>query len=519
MKLSKSNVVLAAACAALLGATGWLYLRNNTNEKAIAELNTQIDDLSEKERRSVVVQSISRQMEEIAYQQKDISEEQRIEALEQTAIANRMRDQSEIERQNALIAQRSAMAAEQNALEAYSAAESQRQSAESERNKADNARKRAETLRLQSLAVSVANQAVTRYQTGDHELGALLAYTAYDLMKENDGDIRNPDVYRALSMTAGSVLRLNYHKGGMTCYSMNPHQDGVVVTATNYGDIHWQKVLGQQQHKHLFYDNTYDWRDVYYDEGDRIYALSHTGHLLRLVIDGEKRIIPLPAKNYLRIIPQGHYLLLVGDNNLTWFDCRSGQVTDNRKLNFTVSEAGLLKGRPCLFGKNGSMTIIDENGRLQTQKQPFNGVVSTFYHNNKNGLTGYGTTTGDIYLISDDGSQLHLVGHRSKVSDLRIVNNSIYSASYDGTVKMWNLNQARIEPLSIYSTKSWIYVIYVYRHEEFLWAGSADGAMAGVAISPELLAQKLQAGFKRNMTTEEWKAYVGEDVPYRLYKK
>jgi len=520
MKLSKSNIVLAAACAALLGTTGWLYTQNHRNKKAISELNTRIDDLSEKERQSVVVQSISKQMEEIAYQQKEISEEQRLEAVAQTELANKMRNQSEVERKNALIARQNALEAERNAKDAYATAEAQRKTAETERNNANLAYHRADTLRLQSLAVTVANLATTRYQTGNKELGALLAYTAYTLMKENGGDVRYPDIYQALSVTFGGISKWNYNKGALTCISCTPSWEKIFVTGSSYGDLHWQKFDQMKlQHKQLFSDNAYDWRDVLYAEDDHIYALSRTGHLYYKEGDKPHIIFPLPAINYCKILRQGRYLVLVADNDVSWFDCRQEQPTSNVALDFTVSTAGVYKGRPCLFGKDGTMHLLDEHHRVKATKQPCKGVVSAFFYDDKSGLSGYGTSNGHIYLVSDNGQQLHLLGHRSRISGLAFINSSVYSSSYDGTIKAWNLEQARTEPMTLYDGKQWVQCFFVQKKEDFLWAGAADGALIDAAISPDVMADKLKENFKRNMTRDEWNAYVGEHVPYRTYVK
>lgn len=83
-----------------------------------ATLEAELRDLTEKEKRSAIMRSISSQMGEIAYQQKEISDEQRIEAQQQSRIANEMRMRSEIERQNALEAERNALEAERKAIEA-----------------------------------------------------------------------------------------------------------------------------------------------------------------------------------------------------------------------------------------------------------------------------------------------------------------------------------------------------------------------------------------------------------------
>ena len=96
-------VGLALLGAAVAGIIGWYSERGR-----VAEMEAQIAGLQKDEKRSVVLRSISKQMEDIAFQQKEISDEQREEALQQKRMADDMRQSAEIERQNALEAQQKA---------------------------------------------------------------------------------------------------------------------------------------------------------------------------------------------------------------------------------------------------------------------------------------------------------------------------------------------------------------------------------------------------------------------------
>ena len=106
----------------VIGMLGWFLA-----EKQNRSLKSQLVTLQRQEKRSAVLRSVSKQMEEIAVQQKEISDEQREEALLQTKLANELRERSETERQNAILAQENAMKSEMHALEAYDQAEHERQ--------------------------------------------------------------------------------------------------------------------------------------------------------------------------------------------------------------------------------------------------------------------------------------------------------------------------------------------------------------------------------------------------------
>ena len=94
--VNKKVIIAIAAGLILAGTTAVGLMGWNSSNKEIDELKAQLSDLQRQEKRSAVLQSVSKQMEDIAYEQKKISDEQREEAVEQTNVANEMRQRSEI---------------------------------------------------------------------------------------------------------------------------------------------------------------------------------------------------------------------------------------------------------------------------------------------------------------------------------------------------------------------------------------------------------------------------------------
>ena len=98
--------IIIASLVALQAAvvTVGLYTRRSDAGR-ISELETQVDELQQKEKLSAIDRSISKQMEEIAYGQQALSEERSREAIRQSEIAQEMTLRSEAERKKALAAQ------------------------------------------------------------------------------------------------------------------------------------------------------------------------------------------------------------------------------------------------------------------------------------------------------------------------------------------------------------------------------------------------------------------------------
>lgn len=157
-----------------MGIMGWYSERER-----VAEMESQIVDLQKDQKRSVVLRSISSQMEEIAFKQKDISDEQREEALLQQRMTDDMRQRAEVERQNALEAQHKAVVSEQQAQEARHVAENERLMAEHQRVQAEFSKRVADTLSYIALGRSLGSVAMAEEMSGNSELATLLAYASY----------------------------------------------------------------------------------------------------------------------------------------------------------------------------------------------------------------------------------------------------------------------------------------------------------------------------------------------------
>ena len=192
----KRDIAIGAVGLLLTGTTvaglwGWQQERQH-----VADLEAQIAELQKEEKRSAVVRSVSKQMEEIAYQQKEISDEQREEAIQQTRVANEMRHRSEVERQNALVAQEQAVLSEHQAQQARLIAEEERQTAEHQRIQAELSKRMTDTLSFTALGRSSGSLSSIQSQLGNKELADLLAYSSYVFTNRYNGDVYYQEVFQ-----------------------------------------------------------------------------------------------------------------------------------------------------------------------------------------------------------------------------------------------------------------------------------------------------------------------------------
>ena len=488
-----------------------------------ADLEAQLKDLTEKEKRSAILRSISTQMEEIANQQKTVSDQQREEAEQQTLIANEMRQQSEIEKRNAQEAERSALASERRALEASEQAESQRLVAEQQREQAEYSRSVADTLSYLSLARTLAATAVTQENTGNHELALLLAYTSYMFTERYQGDVYQPAIYEALSLLSKSSTTWPAHHGAVKKIYMTNNERTKFVSISDYGELAQHELVdGHLVSKYLFQNNQFDIRDIWVFDNGMIYVLSRTGDLLMfnpnkatpVIKHIEKAVHPmrLYALNEMEIV-------VVAENGLFVFDQGNLELQRSLMLDSPITLSSNNRGSIVLFDKTDVVKVVDDNVTSYTNVRIPVKEVTAVSRSRDSKTIFYGTADGTIYMVPEGGQTTRLVGHRSRISQLSrypLDNELVISASYDGTVKIWDVNKVKIEPINVLTSGAWVTCCMMVGGD-YMWTGDQRGNLTQTIISVPLMVNKIKESLTRNFTREEWNYYIGASIPYESF--
>lgn len=509
------KVVIAGVISLILGGAAVMaFMGWNSSNKEVDDLKAQLSNLQRQEKRSAVLQSVSKQMEEIAYEQKKVSDEQREEAEEQTKVANEMRQRSEFERQNAIAAQQKAMESERMALDAYDLAESQRLIAEENR-------RAAESLSYLALGRSLGAFASTQIRAGNQEIGDLLSYASYIFTERYHGDIYYPSVYQALTLASHSVKGWNRHNGAIYNLEFMPNSDKQLISISDYGEILAHEVNGDQlKTTTLFKDKNEDFRDIYINtKNGTIYAISRNSHLY--IKNGNNvNMLPVPELDKpfkIQLCHDEKHLLLIGENNIAELDMATNTISPTKKLGFKVVLTARMEHCPVLFDDKGRMHIVRSKDKIETQKIPVSGQVTAFATSNNSGLAAYGMKDGTIYLFDKKGTEHRLVGHRSRISKIRIHQNHIYSSSYDGNINLWIATNEKIEPITLFTNNTWILYFNYDRKKNYLWVGDQRGNLSQILISLPMMVDRIKHNLKRNFTKDEWNYYIGEKIPYESF--
>lgn len=481
-------------------------------------LVAQLRQATEIQKEAVITRRISTQLEEIAYQQKEISDVQRQEAVNQTIIADQMRDHAELEREKALSAQHAA-------LEAFNQMEEQKKIAELRREEAIRAQMKADTLASIALGRSLGSQASTQYIAGNRDLALLLSYSAWKFTSENNGDVYQPAIFDALLQTGDMSRSIGLHKGAIRDIYLSTDEHGdFLLSAGQFGELFlWRINDDDVAVENILMNNPiYDFRKVVADvKNKQFIALSYTNKLV--IVDSDKNIreVLLPSKDVAG-------LEKAGDNVFIAFNKGSIYVSATDKWEFSLfyrhtenitafnaTDDGFIIGDDkggvfYLDSASDAVSLLNKTGQSVTSVQSFSqtGAYAVGY---KSGLVIIADKQADTYK--------ELIGHISPVTEIRFVNGKLFTSSYDGTVRLWNIaNESNIVSSIVYQPLEWIHTFIIDKDGKRIFAGDEKGVLSVIPIFPEQMAGQIRKRLTRNFTHEEWEYYIGELSNYETYK-
>ena len=109
-----------------------------------------------------------------------------------------------------------------------------------------------------------------------------------------------------------------------------------------------------------------------------------------------------------------------------------------------------------------------------------------------------------------------LEGHNARINDIKFSpdGSQIASASFDGSVQLWNTENFNLQPIILNDHDSWVQTIAFSPDGNKLIAGCRDNLVRIWPTTAELMAQQICPKLYRNMDQEEWNRFVAEDIEY-----
>ena len=522
--MKKGTIITGCAGLLLAGLAATEHFSLQAEHQKVKELEEQVAILRKQELRSTIDRSVSIQMEQIANEQREISDEKREEALQQTRVANEMRLRSEFERLNAVEAERNAIASEKKALDASAVAERQRQMAEHQRIQAEFSKRMADTLSYVALGRSLGSLSTIQYQAGNKEIANLLSYASYLFSSRYHGDVYYPAVFQSLMRSSESMITWSEHTGAVMDLEFMPGEINRLVTVSNYGEIMLSERNGDRLNTRMLFRNSqYDFRDLLIDKDTKtIYAISRTGHLVIIPEDEKKtKIINIDKMEHpihIDVINESN-LLVIGESSLAQYDKKREIIRNVKPTGFRIVACSRKANLPLLFDDKGLMHLSKGLMTFETSKVPVSGNITAYCESKDTGYEAYGMNDGTIWLVDKHGKAQKLLGHRSRISKLKMNGRRLFSSSYDGQVNLWIADVDKIDPMTLLQTGNWITCFNFDTSKNTFWMGDIKGNMTAVNIAVPVMVEKVQKKLKRNLTSDEWNYFIGKNIPYERFVK
>lgn len=495
-------------CFAGVLATG-LVLRESDIRKSVSKLEIQLEEARKREEKAVIVRSVSKQMEEIAYQQKSISDRQRKEAEVQAEENFRMKLRVEKEWKRAVKAQ-------EEAVKAYRLADRQKALAEERQLQAEYAKRVADTLTYLTLGRSLGSLSITQYNAGNYEVASLLAYSSWNFVKRYHGDTFLPSVFNALSLSSGQPSVWQKHRGGITSIVVPDGDNGTeLYTVSKYGEIvTWKKDLsGIYQPEVLLSDSQYDFRAACAD-ANKLYALSYDGRVLSVSKEKSVHVFTTESKGYTgMLLWDDQPLLLSAAGNIFYMEGK-------KRFSNLADVTCIANNTHRLFAgcKSGDIFLIDAAGNSKILGNYYRVAVTALCHHPERELLAVGYADGTLLIIGVNGNTIQrLVAHRAAISGICILEDKLYSCSYDRTLRLWNLTTERQEAVTVLESSSWLQAMASSFDGTVLFGGDGNGAFYQMSVSPDNMATQIRNKLSRNFTPEEWAYYMGSQIPFETY--
>jgi len=406
-------------------------------------------------------------------------------------------------------------------------------SAEARRKESESRRQEVVRNRLIEKARTLALQASQELQAGNKDLAGLLARQAFLFNEKHGGPWRNL-IHDALMKTLqdeGGPLILRGHSGGVRAITFSNDGDWLVSggdDATlrlwprqkNYSESqaltgHTRSVralAAGSQNGALFScsdDRTVRWWDM------------QKGHFVSTPLSGHQERVWAVAES-----PDGKILATGGADNSVrlWhsdkLDAGAFATLPHpawvRAVAFSADQTILAVG-----GDDGTIIlwkILAEKPEKSAELRHEGGIKSLTFHPRQLILVS-GGNNGKImqWRVNKIAErQQSWAAHDAAINAITFSRDGRWLAtgSSDKNVKLWDFNQSGHTPALVFARGAFVWSVAFNADASLLAAGCDDNNVYLWLTQTESLADKVCSKVKRNLSREEWRAFIGADIEY-----
>lgn len=527
---------------------GFTYLAYMERNKAVAQ--QQIADQKSKEAKTSEQQALKSESEAVKAKNTALSLKEKAEISERLALNAKL--QAERSRQEALSAKALAETEKKNAQEQRDVAKKEKANAEQEKTKAEQEKTKAELaelksrkLKLLSIAQNLALKSALYKK--NKELGGQLAVQAYVFHKKNGGTTEDPVIYEGLR-NAYTTLDSNKHTV-LGAIQLEPRtlveRAGKIISVDIEGKLYSHdfnttsvKMLGQVKYTSpintLFFSSTGDYLITGHDN----YAVCLWN--IKDLLDGkDTKVTDFKEFKGHRGVIRSVYLnenrkyLITGGKDSTLIRWNLEDPKHLPERTFKTFSAV----RTLLYLNEKCTVVALEDGKILCRESSLmdNEIIyrqfsakplCLAYNKNKNNvLVGFSDGTLKLFDLNDKILNLSKFAEfkaQSTAIELITINKDfslLATAAADKTIKLYNAtaffenNSAVGSSTELKNHNSKVKSL-IFTNDNKIIAGCTDRTVRLWETSGEKLVEKICRLLKTGISESDWKAIVGEDIPY-----
>jgi len=461
-----------------------------------------------------------------ADQQRQIAEEKQREAEQ---ARERMREALlEAERQRVLAQEQFEIANQQRGI-----AEDQKVAAQKAKSEAEQQYERAETnynlankLLYQSVAQSMA---VKSLNIEEDNLKGLLAQQAFQFNKKYEGRVYDPYIYDGLYYATSQL------KGQSFSTLPIAHRNAVRdIVLTNSGKIYTtgtsgrviEASLADPQSRSILTSNRHPNRVLTISSDEKWLANGSDSTSIQILntasgswtkVEGHSSYI-----NDIKFFPNtSQFISVGGDRQLRLGNAETLKSSLVLETPYEIKALAMKPDGSLLAGGtlDGKVIVMTSRG---TDERTILNIAGNPVHAVEFSPDGNFLVIGDergivkIWSMAENRIIKEFTGHKGRVSDIAFSPDGslMASGSFDKTIQMWVMDKLDELPVRITDNDAYVWNIAFSNDSDYLYVACEDGQIRKWPTNPSLMAEDICEILERNMTEDEWKTYVGNDIPF-----